>query len=174
MQHLTASPESITLNIGLLIGRGPEANTVTQTVQAIERTGLMIEALRVLPANADSEPTVVAQVRVPTAHWGPRTVHETIHGLAVTLGQQAIAAHGYLVGWGRNIGPDAAAWGEFDPTLFQTLAGKPMVERAPSRPAWAGVTRDQSEDRGQPFTLEQLAALGRRSVGDPVPAWLGA
>lgn len=27
--------------------------------------------------------------------------------------------------------------------------------------------RDQSEDRKQPYTLEQLAALGRRSVGDP-------
>ena len=170
MQHLTTSPESITLNIGLLIGRGPEANTVTQTVQAIERTGLIVEHLRVV--HSDTEPTVVVQVRVPTAHWGPRTVHETIHGLAVTLGQQAIAAHGYLVGWGRNIGPDAAAWGEFDPELFWTLEGRRMAERAPSRPAWAGATRDQSEDRGQPFTLEQLAALGRRSVGDPVPAWL--
>ena len=53
-----------------------------------------------------------------------------------------------------------------------SFEGKRMAERAPSRPAWAGATRDQSEDRGQPFTLEQLAALGRRSVGDPVPAWL--
>ena len=34
-----------------------------------------------------------------------------------------------------------------------------------------GATRDQSEDRRQPYSLEQLAALGRRSVGDPAPAF---
>lgn len=34
-----------------------------------------------------------------------------------------------------------------------------------------GPARDQSEDRRQPFSLEQLAALGRRSVGDPAPAF---
>lgn len=158
------SPESITLNIGLLIGRGPEANTVTQTVQAIERTGLILERLRVMPATADTEPTAVVQVRVPTAHWGKRTTYEVIHGLAVTLGQQAIAAHGYLVGWGQNIGPDAATWGEFDAKLFWTLEGKRMAQPTPTGPAWARATRDQSEDRPQPYTLAQLAALGASSV----------
>lgn len=32
-----------------------------------------------------------------------------------------------------------------------------------------GPARDQSEDYAKPLSLEQLAALGRRSVGDPAP-----
>jgi hypothetical protein len=122
---------TLILNIGLLIGRGPESNTVTQTVQAIERTGLVLDVLRALPATDDAEPTVVAQVRTPTEHWGPRTVHEVIHGLAATLGQQAIAAYGPLVGWGANIGPEAREWGAFNPGLFQTLDGRRLSEVLP-------------------------------------------
>lgn len=38
----------------------------------------------------------------------------------------------------------------------------------PPTPAHYGrASRDQSEDRTQPFTLAQLAALGSRSIGDP-------
>ena len=33
-----------------------------------------------------------------------------------------------------------------------------------------GPARDQSEDYAKPYGLEELAALGRRSVGDPVAA----
>jgi|SanBayMetagenome_1026888.scaffolds.fasta_scaffold432085_1 hypothetical protein len=49
----------------------------------------------------------------------------------------------------------------------------PTPKNKPVQPAavWFAATRDQSEDRKQPYSLEQLAALGRRSVGDPSPAW---
>lgn len=49
----------------------------------------------------------------------------------------------------------------------------PTLKNKPVHPAvWFGAARDQSEDRKQPYSLEQLAALGRRSVGDPPSAWL--
>lgn len=120
---------ALTLNIGLAVGNAGHLNSVAHTVQALERTGLVLDALRIL--TSDTEPTVVAEVHVPTEHWGPRSTHEVIHGLAVTLGQQAIAAYGPLVGWGANIGPQAREWGAFDASLFFTLAGRRLSEVLP-------------------------------------------
>jgi len=34
-----------------------------------------------------------------------------------------------------------------------------------------GPARDQSEDYAKPLSLDQLAALGRRSAGDPAPTF---
>lgn len=59
-----------------------------------------------------------------------------------------------------------------------TVAGERRVVYEPIKPAYdrgtarAAALRDQSEDRRQPYSLEQLAALGRRSVGDPAPAFV--
>ena len=50
--------------------------------------------------------------------------------------------------------------------------GLPYSERRVVYGPITGPARDQSEDRRQPYTLEQLAALGRRSVGDPAPAFV--
>jgi hypothetical protein len=61
----------------------------------------------------------------------------------------------------------------FDDVADALAALKAPAEAGDSRayfppvPAHHAARRDQSEDRGQPFTLDQLAALGRRSVGDP-------
>jgi hypothetical protein len=148
---------SLTLNIGLRIGRSAHLNTVTQTVQALERAGFNLQALRV--DQSSTEPTVVVQVESAST-WG---VHHhqaaALHGVAVVLGQQAIAAFEPNRGHGVLVGPEAAAWGEFDPTEFIGITGRRLVPKAAG--SWgSGVTRDQSEDRAQPYTLAQLAALG--------------
>lgn len=43
----------------------------------------------------------------------------------------------------------------------------PLVSDLSLKPSDFPALRDQSEDRAQPYSPEQLAALGRRSVGDP-------
>lgn len=160
-------PRQILLNVGLAVGRTGHLNTISQTVSILESTGLTIEALRVV--ESDTEPTVVAQVLAPLG-WTAAAAHNAIYGAAFVLGQQAIAAYGHLVAFGQNIGPEAAAWGAFDGRLFFNLDGTRLIPDV--APVWFGASRDQSEDRAQPYSLEQLAALGRRSVGDPAPAWL--
>jgi hypothetical protein len=61
----------------------------------------------------------------------------------------------------------------FDNAASQTPASERSVLFTPvvadlalKRSDFPGL-RDQSEDRKQPYSLEQLAALGQRSVGDP-------
>jgi hypothetical protein len=148
---------TITLNIGLAVGTSGAENTVTQTVQALERAGFVLQALRV--AQSSTERTVIAQVSSPSA-WGIDSFQATaIYALAVQLGQQAIGVFESCRGHGELIGPDAASWGSFDPTQFLTIEGRPLCPPRGSR-TWAGATRDQSEDRAQPFTLAQLATLG--------------
>jgi hypothetical protein len=148
---------TITPNIGLAVGTSGAENTVTETVQALERFGFNLLALRV--AQSSTERTVIAQVSSPSA-WGIDSLQATaVYALAVQLGQQAIGVFEARRGHGELIGPDAAAWGEFDPTQFLTIEGRPLCPPRKA-PTWAGATRDQSEDRAQPFNLAQLAALG--------------
>ena len=101
---------------------------------------------------------------LPVASW------PNLYRVALSLGQEAIAVWNPDLREGALVGPRANTpdWnnGVFAPEYFLTISGAPL---APS--PLAGLTRDQSEDRAQPYALEQLAELGRRSVGDPVPAW---
>lgn len=145
---------SIILNIGLRIGRTGQLNTVTQTVQALERAGFNLQALRV--DQSSTEPTVIAQVESAST-WGVDPAQAAaLHGVAVALGQQAIGA------WERNqnhgilVGPEASTWGEFDRTEFIHICGRRLARKRAD--TWVpGTTRDQSEDRAQPRTLDQLS-----------------
>jgi hypothetical protein len=158
MQYRTPT---LILNIGLNV-RGGGRNTMTQTLQALERTGFAVNRLALV--HSDTEPTLVAEVD-SDSNWGVSDHQATaLYGVAVCLGQEAIAAFEPNRGHGVLVGPDAASWGKFDATQFFTVDGRRLV-RKPAGQTWLGVTRDQSEDRGQPFTLEQLAALGLSSVG---------
>jgi hypothetical protein len=147
----------ITLNIGLRIGRSAHLNTVTQACQALERAGFNLQMMRV--DMSSTEPTVVVQVESAST-WGVDPAQAgALHGVAAVLGQQAIAIFEPNRGHGVLVGPEAAAWGKFDPTEFITITGRRLAPKAAG--SWgSGATRDQSEDRAQPYTLAQLAALG--------------
>lgn len=64
-----------------------------------------------------------------------------------------------------TVQPDAQA--AFDAEASKRDASGRAVLFTPFPVSQPVPQRDQSEDRAQPYTLEQLAALGRRSVGDP-------
>lgn len=55
----------------------------------------------------------------------------------------------------------------FDATAAVQHGGGRSVLFAPTQAGVAVPQRDQSEDRKQPYTLEQLATLGRRNAGGP-------
>jgi hypothetical protein len=158
---------NLILNIGLRVGLTDTLNTVGATVACLERAGFGIKALRV--AQSATEPTVVAHVTLPAGL--PVASWPSLFAVSCELGQDCIATWAPDVRQGALVGPraDTPEWGNgvFNPEYFLTLSGAPL---APS--PLAGLTRDQSEDREQPYTLEQLAALGQRSPGDAVPAWI--
>ena len=112
-----------TLNLGSAIGRTGHHLTLTEIVQAVERTGLAIQALAVYPSVDSTEQTVVVGLR----QW-PSPLRGAIFALAQVLGQDCIAVHMTPAGAGRLIGPRADAWGDFDPAYFIGLDGEPLPE----------------------------------------------
>lgn len=116
---------SITLNIGLAIGDNGAQNTVAHTLQALHAVGFTLEAMRVV--TSDTERTVVAQCPCP---WGPGDlgVASALSRMSVLLGQDCIASHDGVRG--ALHGPQAAAWGPFNPEFFFNLDGNRMASPA--------------------------------------------
>lgn len=117
------------LNVGLAIGTTGQRLTLTEVVQAVERAGLVIDALAV--HDSATEPTAVirATVALP-AHRAAGA----LYGLAITLAQDCIAVHWLGRGFpaGALIGPAADMWGAFNPAFFLTLDGSPLVDSQPA------------------------------------------
>lgn len=98
------------LNIGHKIAGTDQSLTLTQIVQAVERAGLRIARLDV--HTSDTETTSV----ISTPDWDSPAVF----GLSRVLGQDCIACwHPLRPGQpGELVGPEAAAWGAFNPAFF--------------------------------------------------------
>lgn len=154
MQH----PSTLALNIGLKRGHLVTGfNTLAQTLEALDIIGFTVRAVNVV--DSDSEPTAVVTV-LSDSDWGVAAHQQrALHWVATALHQQAIAAFEPRRGHGVLVGPDAAAWGDFNPSLFFTIEGRRLSPLPRPAHAWTSATRDQSEDRAQPFTLAELAAL---------------
>jgi hypothetical protein len=101
----------ITLNIGLQ-RRGLPDLTVTQVLDIIaERHAIGRHAAHV----SDTEPTLVVEVHIAAA--------SEIDHLARRLDQEAIAGWDPRAKVGYMEGPNAAAWGKFNPDYFINLDG---------------------------------------------------
>jgi hypothetical protein len=119
------------LNIGLKIARTGRENTVSQTVQALERAGFAIEAIAVHQSN--TERTVVAQVSIPpslpVADW------PSVYGVSCQLGQEAIGVWSPAIGAGALVGPDCESWGDFNPAFFIMPGGNTLSAQTAPAPA---------------------------------------
>jgi len=112
---------TIYLNVGLVIGDGPESNTEEHTAATLARHGLEIVNNRVLVS--DSEPTLVVEALAE-----PGTAAQDVYSAAEALRQQAIACWSPQMRLAENIGPRSDLWGPFDPVKFWTLAGCRLSE----------------------------------------------
>ena len=106
---------TITLNIGLNIGN-TLALTLSQAVQACERAGLSVASVTRL--QSDSEATAV----VVLADGALPSLTGALFHLSVVLAQDCIGAWDGLTG--ALVGPDAAAWGAFNPEYFFLPSGQ--------------------------------------------------
>lgn len=98
------------LNIGHAIGNTGTSHTLLEVLQAFARTGMAIAQVNV--HESDTETTTV----IRTPDWDSHAVYT----LAQVLGQDCIACwHPLRDGQpGELIGPNASAWGAFDPDFF--------------------------------------------------------
>lgn len=106
------------LNIGLEIGSGSgQFNTPELVRDALAGIGVGVEQLTVHPSG--TEPTAAIKTDRPLTP-------DEANALAVALGQQAIVQ--VTNGEGSLHGPQAAAWGDFNPDAFLTLDGRPLSQ----------------------------------------------
>jgi hypothetical protein len=117
---------SYILNIGLARNDGAPNNTVAQVLQGMQYTGLVYCTGQLL--QSDTEPTLVVEVE----NTSGEDVSYTVGQLAEMLGQDCIAVCELPAGPGCGLlaGPNADAWGEFNPEFFLLLDGSRLSSKA--------------------------------------------
>lgn len=106
------------LNIGLA-AKGRPNHTPEEALAALRIIGGG-RAIRAEVHPSDTEPTLVVEVRSPL-------YAAALFAVAASLNQDAIAQFDPHSG-GQLVGPNASAWGEFDPDQFLTLRGQRLSE----------------------------------------------
>lgn len=104
------------LNIGHAIGSRPFALCHSGIVAMVRTLAHVIDATQ---ADSNTERTSILHLRRDLTR-------SELYRLAVSLRQDAIACYSFGQRDGALIGPKAAEWGAFDPSLFLMLDGKPL------------------------------------------------
>lgn len=113
---------NLILNIGLAVKDGLPigADAALLAVAAND-----FRVVKHLVAQSDTEPTLVVEVLVldlPALAW------RKLHQVANDLRQECIAAYNAETDKGALIGPQAAAWGDFNPEFFITPDGQRLAQ----------------------------------------------
>ena len=119
------------MDVILNIGLAREGNSNIGTGTVIREVIGAFGAAAVTFKESDTETTAICCVSFDNGR-PMGTFHNTVHHLALLLGQQAIAV--WLPDWGHGalIGPQAAKWGKFDPQFFLMPDGTRLSERLPA------------------------------------------
>jgi hypothetical protein len=107
------------INIGLNIGDGSRRNMPGDCIRALHAEGVIIVG-KTAVVNSDSEPTLVATVVLPE--------DASLYAVSRSLQQEAVAVYYPDSSTGALVGPMAAAWGTFDPSMFFLRDGKRLSE----------------------------------------------
>ena len=102
----------------MLASPEPTAEAILHT---LEEMRMPVSVFTVL--QSDTEPTLVAYIEVNFLAW-----RKGLYTLAQAYGQDCVAAYVPLTGEGMLIGPQAAAWGEFNPEYFFLPTGSRLSE----------------------------------------------
>jgi hypothetical protein len=103
------------MNVGMQIGDGPEHLNFDQIRDALRARRIEVERAHV-HVPAEGEPCMVISSPGKLSRFA-------VCSLARRLGQDCIAVWNSLSEEGELIGPNAAAWGEFDPEQFILPSG---------------------------------------------------
>lgn len=118
------------LNIGL-DSKATRSISADVAAQIVVANDFLIRKSKVL--RSDTEPTLVCEVvAMPSS---PFLVIQQLRQIAVDLHQDCIAVFRPRTGKGVLIGPNAQAWGKFNPEFFFTLDGQRLAEEQACRPS---------------------------------------
>lgn len=133
------------LNVGLEQGSTGTFNSVDDTLAVL---GMHVHVRYHALVESDTEPTVVV---LAEDSIGPTSVRGALYAVAQALGQQAIAVWDPMTQRGALVGPQADAWGEFNPAFFILPSGRRLAdalrEIAVARPTtrvFAGVEAEEA------------------------------
>jgi hypothetical protein len=113
----------IAVNVGLAI---PGSNLTMEPGPVLAVLKAHFAILDSAVVQSDSEPTVSA---VLGCYCGVGDALRRLNLVAISLGQEAIAVYveastsALWREWGTLVGPNAAAWGDFNPEFFLTTGG---------------------------------------------------
>lgn len=117
---------SLILNIGRRVERTGAILPVDTVFAALK--GQELTVLSSSHVDSDTEPTLVVEV----ASWADYGVDaaqaDAVYRVAIWLEQDCIAAHDAGSGTGLLIGPNAHAWGDFNPDFFIGLDGRRLSD----------------------------------------------
>lgn len=117
------------LNIGLKVG-ATQALAAHVALEIIKANEIIVGKFKVV--ESDTEPTLVCEVRYL---GGPTWAFKLLHQIAVDLKQDCIAAYRPKTNGGALIGPNAKAWGEFNPAFFILPDGTRLSEQISQKTA---------------------------------------
>jgi hypothetical protein len=139
---------NLVLNIGLSRADGKDL-IPRAALRELANCGFTVNAAAA--HRSDTELTLVADV---TVEYG--NTYKSVYALSEALGQECIAA--YFGGGGYLIGPNAEAWGEFNPEFFLRLDGTRL-----SDPETTGYV---------PLSPEDVDAVKSAAVAEHAALWL--
>ncbi len=134
----------IELNIGLNVEGASNSDLsrdyrATDAIKALLRNPITQNVLGFRRAQSATEDTLVVQLSVSSGV--PRRLRADINALACQLRQDCIAVYNSTEFFGELVGPNAAAWGDFNPDYFirfDAAALKPLhLPRGPGTDALA-------------------------------------
>ncbi len=172
------------LNVGLDVGATDRAQQINADfVKAeIEKLGVQVLSAEEVQGEYEYEGKPVKELTYVPHLSRPLTEAE-VNALAIATGQEAISQ--YDNGTGNLWGPNAAAWGAFNPEFFKDQAGtklsdaqKELAQKKTKTPKITEIVKGQKLEQSTPLTAKQWADVrGIALEGlneDEKTAWLQA
>lgn len=122
---------TITINVGLKVGRTATLNSYDHVAEVLHRLALSTSTvghtLQCRKVDSDTEPTLVGRwtVKVGTAEQAVSIAEDVALSIAHRFGQEAVPYYveGDGLQQGGMVGPKAAEWGPFNAAYFITIDG---------------------------------------------------
>ncbi len=114
------------INVGLAINNSETALTPENVLAVLIASGVTVVGNPLITVS-DTEPTFVAVIAVPE---GP-DIPTLFWGISKRLQQEAVVIFDLHSHIGELYGPNAEAWGPFNPDYFTTPSGRRMSEEMP-------------------------------------------
>ena len=173
--ELKPNPKATSINVGLVVGMGETAETLTPefVLAEIEKLGVKVGRNNVVDASYEHNGETINETTL-VAELDRALTPAEVERLAINTKQQAIPQR--VDGVGSLYGPKAAEWGGFNPHEFRELNGRrsdevarqsqvtyaPVDTKSPAFKRWFGDSKVVDAD-GKPLMVYHYSPSDNRS-----------